>query len=211
MLNQNTFRQHFAASSWDSKLAPACPQHFQIIRHLLCSTVDAYLSKVDQKVDLLLEKVNVNVCDAPNTHIDADTTATNPLFESPDRTGQQRTVGRVPTWGERATDAAQGARDLAATRRFQIAAAAVCVAVLGLLALVLVLALSWSAPPTFLTALAEPVATHSGPSGPGSIMIDVQLSLDRASQVPLPFYLRTLVTDSVPKFLMSHSTFDAES
>lgn len=153
--------------------------------------MDAYLSKVDQKVDLLLEKVNVNVCDAPmtSTHLDADTTATNPLFEPPDKIAQQRARSGVPTWGERATDAAQGARTLAGTRRFQIAAAAVCVAVLGLLALVLVLALSWSVPPAFLTAVAEPVATPSGSAGPGTIMIDVQLSLDRASQVLFTIHL----------------------
>lgn len=155
---------------------------------LLCSTVDAYLSKVDHKVDLLLEKVNSNVRDGPtltNTD-DADTTANNPLFESSGTALRDRTRGWVPAWRERAGNAAQGARELAGTRRFQIAAAAVCVAVLALLAVVLVLALSWSAPPTFLVALTVPAAIPSGASGPGSVMIDVQLSLDRAAQVLLP-------------------------
>lgn len=153
--------------------------------------MDAYLSKVDHKVDLLLEKVNARDGPIIGSHPgfsppEADTAATNPLFESPKKTTQHRTWGRVPTWGERASDAAQGARDLAGTRRFQLAAAAVCVAVLILLAVVLVLALSWSSPPAFLTALAVPIAIPSGVSGRGSIMIDVQLSLDRAAQVLLP-------------------------
>lgn len=176
--------------------------------------MDAYLSKVDQKVDLLLEKVNGNVRDGPSigSHpVDADTTATNPLFESPDNTALHRTRGRVPTWGERAGDAARGARDLAGTRRFQIAAAAVCVGVLVLLAVVLVLALSWSAPPTFLIASAVPVATPASSAGPGSVMIDVQLSLDRAAQVLLlPVRPDTLMLGHSAKPLHTY-TLDAAS
>lgn len=137
---------------------------------------------MDHKVDLLLEKVNANNRDGPASQSgDADPSST---------TLQQSTRAIVPTWGNWVRDAAGGASNLAGTRRFQIAAAAVCMAVLCILTVVLVLVLSWSAPPTFLTALAVPKTVPAGSSGPGSVMIDVQLALDRTSQVP--FWLKRM-------------------
>jgi hypothetical protein len=156
----------------------------------LCSTVDAYLSRVDQKVDLLLEKVNANVRDGPAINslqsISAADTTTNPLFEAPGSPKQFVAVAGTATWRQRVSAAAQGARARAGTRRSQIVAAAVCATVLGLLALVLALALRWNRPPTFLVSQAIPLAIPSGVASSGAIMIDVHLAIDHAAQVLSP-------------------------
>lgn len=126
------------------------------------NTVDAYLTQVDQKVDRILERV----VDAPPTN------ATTGLAQKPAR-----------SWKTRTKSSLAACRTVAATQRFQIAAAGLFVGLLIAIVLILLLLLSWAPPPVFLTAAATPLTRPSGPGAPGLIMIDVRLLLDRASQV----------------------------
>jgi hypothetical protein len=136
------------------------------------NTVDAYLSKVDQKVDQILERVNTR--DAPTSGSDA--TASRALLTT--------TIHERRSWRQRLRQGLRGFRG-AAQGRFQLAAAAGFVLLLLLLTLLLVLLLGWSVPPTFLTAIATPLATPSTAAGPGAVQIDVQMAIDRPAQVPL--------------------------
>lgn len=126
------------------------------------NTVDAYLTQVDQKVNRILE----HVADAPQS---SDTTG---LIHRPKGSWKTRTVSYLARF-----------RTIAATQRFQIAAAGLFVGLIIAIVLILLLLLSWAPPPVFLTAAVTPLTRPTGPGAPGLIMIDVRLLLDRASQV----------------------------
>lgn len=152
------------------------------------NTVDAYLTQVDQKVDRILERVNDTSGQRSNG--DMGTQSPPPL-----------------RWKERGSSFLRSCRTIAATQRFQIAAAGMFMAFLIAIALLILLLHSWEPAPVFFAAVVTPLTTPSGPGMPGLIMIDVRLVINRAAQVHYVL-LPALAVNAPTSDIVDPSPFD---